>query len=243
MKIMKKIIFFISVGILFMLQACYEEYKLDFEYTTTYFPRQFPLRTLVDVEGEEMKFEVGVVLGGKYENNVEELVEFQIQDTLLNNYPDLVKLPDSYYSISSDQIIIPSGEFKGAVTVTLDKGEFMSDELAAGINYALPLEIISSTTDSILQHKQYTIIVIRYYNKYHGWYWLKGVDQKLDANGSVTESTVYSKTDLVSNEDMLLETVAFDSLLVPYIGQFFNDQKGFTMLMQVSDNKCTLEGV
>lgn len=239
---MKKILLFASIGLLFLLQACYDDYKEDYIYSTTYFARQYPLRTLVAEPGEEMAFEIGVVLGGKYENAVDEVVDFIVEDTLLNSYPDLVELPESYYSLEGGSITIPSGEFQGSMKVTLDKDKFMSDELAKGKNYALPLKMVAASTDSILEHKDYTIIVIRYYNEYHGWYYLKGTDSKLDEAGNVVESVVYAEEDLVSNEDMLLETTAKDSVLVPFIGQFYNDQKKYTMLMGVNNDACTLIG-
>jgi len=239
---MKKIILFISVGLLFALQACYDEYKLDHEFNATYFARQFPLRTLVD-EGTDMTFDVGVVLGGKYENTVNEYVEFEVQDTLLNAYPDLVLLPENYYSIESNEIVIPSGKFKGAVTVTIDKEKFMDDPLAVDKKYALPLRITSASTDSVLQDKDYTIIVLRYYNKYHGWYWLKGTDYELDANRNRVGSAVYTAQDIVKTEDMLLATVAKDELFVPYIGRYYNDQNDYSMVMDIRDDGvCSLSG-
>lgn len=238
---MKKILF-ISIGLLFLLQACYDEYKVDHEFSTTYFARQYPLRTLVD-EGDDLTFEVGVVLGGKYENTVNEVVDFVIEDTLLNAYPDLVKLPDNYYSIAADEIIIPSGEFKGAVTVTLDKEKFMSDELAVGKNYALPLQIIAASTDSIHEEKDFTIIVLRYYNEFHGWYYVKGVDNKLDEGGNIVDSEVYSDSDLTENRSSLLATTAKDTLLIPHIGRYFGSNNAYTMTMGIRDDGvCALYG-
>lgn len=235
---MKKILLFASIGLLFLLQACYDDYKEDYIYSTTYFARQYPLRTLVD-DGAEMKFEIGAVLGGKYENATNETVDFIVEDTLLNNYPELVKLPENYYSIDGSSITIPSGEFKGSLTVTLDKEKFMNDELGVGKNYALPLQIISASTDSVLQEKNFTIIVLRYYNKYHGWYWLKGIDYELDVDRNRVGSASYTHEDIVETEDMLLQTVAKDSLLLPYIGRYFNDQKDYTMKMGFRDDGVT----
>lgn len=216
LEIMKKILLFISVASTFLFQGCYDDYKEDFEYTTTYFARQFPLRSLVEEEGQDMTFEVGAVLGGKYNNNTNEEVSFVIQDTLLNanNYPQFTMLPKSYYTLSSQNITIPKGQFKGNTTVTINKDLFMNDPLAIGKSYALPVEMVSSTADRILQGKHYSVIVIRYYNKYHGWYYVKGEDKNLTKNTSV----VYSNTDLVKNEDMLLETTSKDQLKVPYVG-------------------------
>ncbi len=242
MNIMKNTMLFVAIGFLLLLQACYDDYKQDYYYSTTYFARQYPLRTLVSVSGEEMSFEIGAVLGGKYENTINEYVDFEVQDALLNNYPDLVLLPSDYYTIESNRIEISSGKFDGTVKVTIDKEAFVQDQLAVGNNYALPLQIVSATSDSILAEKDFTIIVIRYYNEYHGWYYLKGTDNKLDATGNVVESIVYAQDDLVYNEDFLLTTVAKDIVQVPFIGKYYNDQNTYSMLMTVADGTCTLNG-
>lgn len=213
---MKKIVLFIFMGTLFLFQACYDDYKEDYIYSATYFPRQFPLRTLVETEGQDMTFEIGAVLGGKYSNGSNEQVAFVIQDTFLNadNYPQYTKLPDNYYTLESSNITIPSGQFKGSTTVTLNKDLFLNDPLAVGENYALPVEMVSTTADSILEGKHYSIIVVRFYNQYHGWYYVKGTDTNTSDNSVVT----YSEEDLVLNEDMLLETLSKDELSVPYAG-------------------------
>lgn len=226
---MKKISLIVLLVTVFLFQACYDDYKTDFTYSATYFPRQFPLRTLVDADGQDLKFEVGVVLGGKYTNDVNEEVGFIIEDTLLNAYPELTKLPDNYYSMNSTSITIPKGKFKGSLPITLNKDLFMNDPLAVDENYALPLQLVSTTTDSILDGKHYSIFVVRYYNKYHGWYYVKGTDTNTVDNSVVT----YSEQDLVSNEDMLLTTLNKSSLAAPYAGN--PDVSGRGMNVEIDD--------
>ncbi|WP_158655289.1 BT_3987 domain-containing protein [Flavivirga eckloniae] len=233
----KKIATFMFIGTFVFLQGCYDDYKEDYIYTTTYFARQFPLRTLVDADNQDLKFEVGVVLGGKYTNGINEEVGFIIQDTLLDAYPELTKLPDNYYSLNGSSFTIPKGAFKGTLPVTLNKTLFMDDALAVGNNYALPLQLVSTTTDSILKDKHYTIVVLRYYNKYHGWYYVKGTDTNIDDSSVVT----YSEDDLVLNEDMLLTTEAKDLLVVPYAGN--PNVSGRSMKMQINnDGNVILSG-
>ncbi len=233
----KKITVLITlIGTLVSLQGCYDDYKEDYTHTTTYFARQFPLRTLVDLNNQDMTFEIGAVLGGKYSNNSNEEVDFIIEDTLLNAYPNLTKLPDNYYNISSSSITIPSGEFLGRASVTLNKDLFMNDALAVGNNYALPLQIVNATTDFILEDKHYSIIVVRYYNQYHGWYYVKGVDTNTTDNTSVT----YSEEDLVRNEDMLLETTSKNELSVPYVGN--PDVSGRGMAFSINNETVSISG-
>ena len=213
---MKKIGLFILLVSTFLVQSCYDDFKEDYVYTTTYFPRQFPLRTLVEQEGQNMTFEIGAVLGGKYTNSINEEVSFIIQDSLLNanNYSQFTMLPENYYTLSSSNITIPKGQFQGSSLITINKELFLNDPLAVGKNYALPIEMVTTTADSILVNKRYSVIVLRYYNQYHGWYYVKGEDKNLTNNSSV----VYSNADLVLNEDMLLETTSKNQLKVPYVG-------------------------
>jgi hypothetical protein len=232
MKIIKKIVLFIFMGTLFLLQACYDDYKVDYEFAATYFPRQFPLRTLVEVQNQDMSLEIGAVLGGKYSNDVNEQVSFNIQDTLLNadNFPEFTILPESYYTLESNNITIPSGKFKGSTTLTLNKELFMNDPLSVGQNYALPVEMVTSTADTILESKRYSVIVMRYYNQYHGWYYIKGVDTNTSDNTSVT----YSEEDVVSNLAALLETTSKTQLSVDYVGD--PNVAGQNMTFTISDD-------
>ncbi|NMH89051.1 DUF1735 domain-containing protein [Flavivirga algicola] len=226
----------VLIGTFVSLQGCYDDYKEDYTHTTTYFARQFPLRTLVDSDGQDMTFEIGAVLGGKYSNNNNEQVDFIVDDALLSAYPSLTKLPDSYYSISSSSMTIPSGEFLGKASVTLNKELFMNDPLAVGNNYALPLQIVDATTDFILEDKHYSIIVVRYYNQYHGWYYVKGEDTNTTDNTSV----IYSENDLVNNEDMLLETTSKNELSVPYVGN--PDVSGRGMTFSINAETVSISG-
>jgi hypothetical protein len=247
---MKKIMLFIFMVSLFLFQGCYEDFKTDFTYSATYFARQYPLRTLVDVEGQNMTFEIGAVLGGKYTNAVNEQVTYSINGDLLDpvlfptitgladapaDLSTLTQLPDSYYSIDNPGgITIPSGAFKGGSTVTLDKDLFLNDPLAVGRNYAIPIEMISTSADSILAGKHYSVIVLRYYNKYHGWYYVKGTDTNTLDNSVET----YSENDLVLNEDMLLETTSKNELSVPYVGN--PKVTGRNMVFSIADGSVTI---
>lgn len=208
----KKTIMLILIGALFLFQACYDDYKENFDYTTTYFPRQFPLRTLVEEDGKDLTFQIGAVLGGKYSNDVNEEIAFQVQDTFLNadNFPQYTMLPENYYTIENTNITIPSGKFNGNVTVTLDKDAFLSDPLANTNHYALPVEITEASTDSILANRYYSVIVLKYINKYQGWYYTSGTDTQLDGSGT-TSTYTYTFEDYTENS-ISLQTLAKNEL-------------------------------
>ena len=69
--------------LIFVLQSCYEDYKKDFEYTATYFAMQDPLRTVLVEDGTDLAIEIGVMLGGKYENDRNESVLFEKRKAVL----------------------------------------------------------------------------------------------------------------------------------------------------------------
>lgn len=210
-------ILFVCAGLMLILQSCYDEYKVDAEFTGTYFAMQSPLRTLVIEEDKDLSFEVGVVLSGKYANNVTEFVDFEMPASFLDS-TDLELLPSSYYDISStEQFVIESGTILGTVKITL-KEDFINDPLAHTVHYALPFRITNSTTDSIVAGMDSTIVAVRYHNKYYGAYWSKGVDITLDDSNNPVSEFVYSNEDLVKNLYTIFSTTAKDTSIVDFMG-------------------------
>ena len=86
-------------------------------------------------------------------------------------------LPAANYSIESTKIVIPSGETKVtlAITVFPDKFDFSK-------NYALPIRIVSSSSGVISAHFSVAILSIGVRNSYDGVYEIVG--------GSITRNTV-----------------------------------------------------
>ena len=216
------------------LQSCYEEYKFDYTHTTAYFARQKPLRTLVEEEGKNMCFTFGVVLSGVYSNEKDWKVEFEIAPELLDDYSEMKLLPEDYYSLSDNRnIVIPAGKILGEIEVKMDKEKFMNDPLALTGVYALPIRIVHSETDSILENADYTIIAVKYVNKYHGHYWVKGEDSKYDSSGTLIDTETYSSADLVTNRRATLVSKGRNTLSIPYIGRFNSD--GYSMMLKVDN--------
>jgi len=166
MTYMKQIIAF---GLIILLMAglfsCEnEDWSFpDFDYTTTYFPYQYPVRTLVlgdyyfDNTNDNLnKFLIGAHMGGVYMNKEDIKVDIQVDNSLANNLYNattgspMKALPANYYTLSNNsQIIIPKGEVFGTVEVQLTDA-FFDDTLTIGANYVIPMKILSSTTDSVL---------------------------------------------------------------------------------------------
>ena len=232
-----KIIFAISFLFL-VLTSCekYDDYIKDYKYSAVYFATQKPLRTIVAYD--TMSFKVGVALGGKRENAVNESADFEIDPALLNN-EDIVGdnnfqlMPSQYYTLSNDsKMEIPAGEFIGDVTVTLDKDKFTADELSTGNSYAIPLRITNTSTDTILADKNYSILVVKYISQYHGTYYHKGVQTEVDDNGNTVEETIYSEKDLIKNETWDVGTIDATTVLTPQAGTFGNGK----LQLEVDEN-------
>lgn len=240
---MKKLLF-ASILLLFTLQACYDDYKTDYLYSTSYFAFQHPVRTLLQEPGEELKFELGVSLGGKYTNENNEVIDYIIAPELLDSIMSIDStvsfklLPADYYTVSNDaQMIISSGNFVGDVTFTLDSEKFLNDSLSHTSTYVMPLEITGSTTDSILTHKDYTIAVIKYINQYEGYYWLKGKDLQLDLYGNPVDTFAYAEEDLVLNRSILMSTEGKDVVKVNYAGRNLTDSDSdYSMRITIRDD-------
>ncbi len=136
----------------------------DYEYTSGYFPYQFPVRTLVlgdyiydNANDNAHKFVISVAMGGVYENSMDREFEFVVDNTLCNNAmftadgDPLIAMPGNYYTLSSsNKIVIPRGKFNGGVEVQLTDA-FFNDPLAIKLGYVVPIRLKSSAdVDTIL---------------------------------------------------------------------------------------------
>ena len=136
----------------------------DFDYTSGYFPYQFPVRTLVlgdyiydNANDNAHKFVISVAMGGIYTNTKDRKFTFEVDNTLCNNIrfvdkgDQIVALPTNYYTLSSpNQIVIPAGQYNGGVEVQLTDA-FFADPLAIKNTYVVPLRLKSSAdVDTIL---------------------------------------------------------------------------------------------
>jgi hypothetical protein len=134
----------------------------DFDYTTTYFPYQFPIRTLVLGEynfdnsaDNELRFTISARMGGVYKNKENITVTYTVDPSLTDSLYTtaglkLNPLPTNLYELNpTSTFTIPSGKFDGGIEVQLDDA-FLDDPLAISLNYVIPLQMENSTTDSIL---------------------------------------------------------------------------------------------
>lgn len=168
-NVMKRIIITLLITGLLGFAACTNQEKEfdDFLYTAVYFPHQYPVRTLSLGEDridnsldKELKFHIGVSIGGMYENNRDWTVAYEVDETLAENVGYLVgedtltieALPSDLYSIETQpvgQVTIPSGSFDGLILIQLNDA-FLDDPLATTNHYVIPMRITDSDADSIL---------------------------------------------------------------------------------------------
>jgi len=210
----------------------------DNEFTSSYFPFQSPMRTLIlgeydladNSNDNLLKFNIGVRVGGMYNNTKEWSVNYVLDSMLTKNLFDASNdtmriLPSKYYSINpKNSIQVPIGSFVGNVEVQLNSS-FLDDPLSYKGVYVLPLRITSSTTDSILTGKlkssirkdsadirllnhwdypalHYTLYGIKFINAYHGVYLRRGVDSIRELNTNILKLPIvhYRQSDVVKDE-------------------------------------------
>lgn len=139
----------------------------DFDYTTGYFPYQYPVRTLVlgkdiydNTNDNNHKFLISATMGGVYENKADRIFKIEVENSLCENAQfattktPIRALPREYYTLSSpDQITIPAGEVSGNIEVQLTEA-FFNDSAAIGLSYVIPIRISQATNlDSVLRGK------------------------------------------------------------------------------------------
>lgn len=164
---MKKIYLLLMLATVLFSCDNFEIEHPDFDYTSGFFPYQFPVRTLVlgdyiydNSNDNAHKFVISVAMGGVYENKKDRSFEIKVDETLCNNIlfsaeeGQVKALPSNYYTLSSsNKIVIPKGKMNGGVEVQLTDA-FFNDPDAIKNTYVVPLRLVSSTdVDSLLVGK------------------------------------------------------------------------------------------
>ena len=250
---MKKLmILFLIAAVLFSCDNRENDFE-DYDFQTVYFPIQYPARTLALGESRadnsidlEHAFNIGVSVGGMYENNTNRVVDIRLAPELVEGVTvggrPLQILPSNYYeSVTFNQITIPSGSFNGKIRIDLTDA-FFADSLSTDVNYVIPLVIEPTTQDSVLngvplpeigsgadrrkpsdwmpgfEPKDYTLFAVKYINRYHGTFLHSGVDETLDEAGNVVETFTY-KADYVEKDlQTLLSTKSLTTCFMNRLG-------------------------
>jgi hypothetical protein len=233
---MKNVLIFIIL--VMVLAACENQEQVfpDYELQAVYFPIQLPVRTLSLGEDRvdntldrEHKFDIGVSIGGMYENKKDWTVNYIVDETLTENALNgsgspLVALPEAYYTIQPQStVVIPKGSFNGLIRIELSEA-FFNDPLSLTGQYVVPLLITGTSADSVLSGKpaipgtvdrrvlsdwesgkapkDWVLYGIKYVNAYHGTYLHRGRD--ILYNGGVPVDTIEFRERYVEN-DLLMK--------------------------------------
>lgn len=137
----------------------------DFDYTTGYFPYQFPVRTLVlgdyifdNTNDNNHKFLISAAMGGVYSNDRDRVFTIEVAPSLceqvrFESTQDPIRLlPAEYYTLSSSNTLtIKAGEINGSIEVQLNDA-FFDDPLSHRLAYVIPIRIVSTNSlDSVLR--------------------------------------------------------------------------------------------
>ena len=224
-----KIKLVVIMALVFSLMAC-ENQEIetdDFGSTSVFFPYQTPARTLVLGEYDlgfndndnNGRFEIGVVMSGVFENQIDRRVFFELAPELIDanilgvDSVNVQVLPSSYYTIEQQSpVTIPSGSISGRIPIQLEDA-FFDDPLSFNgeneTHYVIPLRITDyENLDSLLTGvplvdnpikikeddwnpapKDYTLFGIKFMNEYQGVYLRRGEDNIVGTSQKETIAT------------------------------------------------------
>lgn len=221
MNMKKNLIYFGLASLLLSFTSCESsdnEFP-DFDYQTVYFANQYALRTIELGEDEfvdnsidnEHKVSINAAWGGGYTNRKNVIIDYVVDESLCDNLyfkgtdTPVTPMPSSYYTLTSDQINIPSGSIMGGVVVQLTDA-FFADEKSLSNNYVIPLRmtdvqgadsilqgkpavtdpVLTNSGDWSVQPKNFVLYAVKYVNPQHGEYMRRGIDQAV-INGTSSE--------------------------------------------------------
>lgn len=213
MKKMNILYYFLYVLI---MSSCYKDYIEDYDYSTTYFASQKPLRTVI--ADRDMQIRVGVAIGGKRKVNMNDWAEFEIDPTLLDG-TGLELLPEKYYTLSDENMFHVTKNTLAVADVGISfTDDFYNDDICTKVHYALPLKLRTSSLDKFLEGKDYSIVAIKYISTYHGTYYIKGKVSELSETGEIINTETYGNADLSKNDVRMVNTLTRNVLLRQGVG-------------------------
>jgi len=271
---MKKILI-LCIGVIVMLSSCEnQENKFDdYDYTAVYFPFQTPVRCIslgvdrVDNSlDREHKFNIGVSIGGMYENYRDWTCKFEVAPDLAQNLKTdagdtVLLMPESYYTLSNtENVTIPSGSFNGLIQVQLSDA-FFEDPLAISNHYVIPLRLMDTDADSILSGKpakdvvdkriiadwdanapakDFTLFMVKFVNEQHGSWLRRGVDY-LGEDGAYSDTNSYRRQYVEKDQVASLKTSGRWKCEGSFVGKALGE--GAALEMTFDGNNITLDSI
>ena len=249
---MKK--FLISIILFFVLASCNKDVVFpDYDYQTVYFAYQYPVRTITfgeDIFSTELdnqgKCRIMATTGGVYFSKKDIHIGITVDNSLLGTglvfgvgRDEILQMPDNYYSLAANSIVIPEGGLTGGVEVQLTDA-FFNDPDAVKNTYVIPLRMTEKgAADSILDGKNFILYAIKYVNTWHGNYLRRGKDV---ITGSVNQTIVRHRQYVEEDEVNKLYTRSLNETEFPVV---FKDKDGVnincTLLLTFNEaGECTV---
>lgn len=216
---MKKILIILTITV--GLIACQENTFVDFDFTASYFPDQYPVKVFDlanSANDSTHSFQIPIIMGGVYENTQDRIINIEIAPELCtkalfeSSKDTLSLMPSAYYTLSSpNQMTIPAGKLNGSIEVKLTDA-FFNDPLGSKLHYVIPIRIKNVTNlDSVLRGKStlgnpdprvvsqwsvlpkdFIMIAVKYINQYQGNYFHRGASIVKDPTEKVVENNIYN---------------------------------------------------
>lgn len=241
-----KFLSILSVGIIALTMISCENRPIefpDYEYSTVYFPYQYPVRTIVLGEDifdntldNDHKCKIFATMGGVYANTNVVDIDIEIDNSLCSNlyYGDntpVQAMPSGYYSLAENQISLDNS-LQGGVEVQLTDA-FFADSQSIINTFVIPLKMTNVVNaDSILSGtpnianpvrgndldwdvlpKDYVLYCVKFINPFHGNYLRRGED--LFNIGTFDSTMVRHEAYVEFDEEVVMTTSSMNSVVFP----------------------------
>lgn len=251
---MKKLALLTICGLIALTSCNQEKIFPDYKYQTVYFAYQYPVRTItlgddVNVNTDldnQYKCQIYAATGGVYYSKNDVNIDVTIDNSLLGNGMlfgtggnQILPMPNEYFSLAANKIVIPKGTLSGGVDVQLTDA-FFADPKAIKNTYVIPLRMTGvQNADSILSTKNYILYAVKYINKWHGNYLRRGKDV---ITGSVNQTLVRRQQYVEKDEVIHLPTHTLKQLELPVtVKDDGGNNINFKILLSFdSADKCTI---
>lgn len=249
----------------------------DYGTRSVYFAYQYPVRTITLGEDpstdntldNQHKCKIMATTGGGYTNSNEITIGYEIDESLCQNVKfsgtddDIQVMPQEYYKLSSDKLVIPAGSISGGVEVELTDA-FFEDPNSIKNTYVIPMIMTDvQNADTILQGKplvedanrlvssdwdiepkNYILYCIKYINPWHATYLRRGKDVITGMPGhlSLTNNVVRHEYYVEDDEVMSIKTVSMKKASYQLYLKDENQVNHYynVILTFDDDNNCTV---
>ncbi len=213
----------------FVLASCNKDVEFpDYEYQTVYFAYQYPVRTITfgeDIFNTDLdnqgKCKIMATTGGVYFSKKNLNIGIAADNSLLGTgllfgagKDEVLPMPNNYYTLAANSIVIPEGGLTGGVDVQLTDA-FFNDPKADQEYLCDPAADNGSSQAPTLYStaKDFILYAIKYVNTWHGNYLRRGKDV---VTGSVNQTIARHKQYVEDDEVNKLYTRARRNLNFPW---------------------------